>query len=577
MFNFLSKLNAHKKVEQKIHRIQQKGVNLSHSYVQRGQTTEFGASYGQKGSIKLDDFVADTTRFLSTDLYTIEHKQAIEKYRYISMLPECNDAIEEIVNEAIVMAENDDHSITIDFIGNTIPKEIKDRIVDEFAFVRDVLMDFKNQGHYYFRNWYIDGSIFFEKVLDEDNLRDGILKLNMLDPRFTTYYTVYTDENEVAGTTKQLVGEFFIVKQQKFANRYYRSEGMYSYPSATSEVEGLLNLCVPKDLITYVDSGVYHPSREYPLSYLHKALKVANQLTMLEDSLLVYRITRAPERRVFYIEVGNLPTPAAEAHIQDVMRNYRQEKIYDVNSGSVKDRNAVFAMTEDFFLPRRNGASSTEVTTLAGGQNLDQVQDLDYFARKIWRSLSVPYSRRADKENAGVTYNSGKELSLEELKFYRFIIKLRKQFSRVFQDLLATQLILKRVITAEDIPNILPKIKFVFTNSNYFNDFLKFEVLNSKLDVLNAIDGYVGKYVSQYFVWKEIFGFSDEQIYQEVVRIEREKQGDFLGTGTLVKGSAVSGEEAPEGEEVPEGEEPAEPIDEPDLPEGSPEGGIEQG
>ena len=534
MFNFLSKVSSHKKIEDKIQQIKQKGLDLSHNYVVPGQSSEFGQYYDKKGAIKIDNFVADTTRFLSTDLYEVERRQAIEKYRYISMLPECDDAIEEIVNESIVMSENDDHAVRVDFTTSKYPKEIRDRIIDEFEYIRDNLLDFSNRGHYYFRNWYIDGSIYFEKVFDEDNLRLGIQKINMLDTRFVSYYAVFDGMETGFNTMKKQVDEFFVIRQPMFANRYYRTEGMYSYPSNSTQTDGMIQFKIPSELIAYVDSGLYHPSREYPLSYLHKALKVANQLTMLEDALLVYRITRAPERRVFYIEVGNLPTNTAEAHIQDVMRNYRQEKIYDVNTGTIKDRNAVFSMTEDFWLPRRNGTSSTEVTTLAGGQNLDQVADLEYFARKIWRALSVPYARRADKENSGVQYNSGRELSLEELKFYKYILKLRRQFSKIFRDLLATQLLVKRVVNSTDIDEVMSNIKFTYSNSNYFNEFLKLEVLDSKLNVVNSIDGFVGKYVSMQYVWKEVFNFSDEQIYQEVQRMKREKQGDFLGTGTVV-------------------------------------------
>jgi len=576
MFNFLNKLSSHRKAADKIQRIDQQGLNFKNTSAMKapGPSSEFGEYFGKKGTIKVDEFIADSTRYMSTDLYELERKQAIEKYRFISMLPECEDAIEEIVNESIVQSENEDNVVNLSFTNNDIPPEIREQIIDEFSFIRDELLDFRGQGHYIFRHFYVDGTIFFEKVFDVDNIRDGIQKLNMLDSRFVSAFTVFADEKEEVGNPneiRRLTDEFFVVRKPKFSNRYYRSEGMYSFPSGTTDSETFEELKIPKELITYVDSGLYHPSREYPLSYLHKALKVANQLTLLEDALLIYRITRAPERRVFYIEVGNLPPNAAESHIQELMRDYRQEKVYDVNSGTIKDKNAVLAMTEDFWLPRRNGTASTEVTTLAGGQNLDQVADLEYFARKIWRALSVPYARRADKENSGVSYNSGRELSLEELKFYKFIIKLRRQFSKVFEDLLATQLITKRIVSSHEINDVMSKIRYVYSNDNYFSEFLRLEVMSAKLDVVNAIDSYEGKYVSKGYIWREVFNFSDEQIAVEVERMNQEEQGNFMGVGSIIPGDGENASTTPPEEDV-ESEDAPDSPDSPDSP-----GDIEQG
>ena len=563
MFQFLTKLSSHKKVEDKVQRIVDKGITKefdAEGNIKKPYTTEFGEFYEKNGAIRIDGFFNEATNYLTSNIYDLEHKQSLNKYRYMSTLPEVDAAIEEIVNEAIVMDENDEDIINIDFKDNEISDNLKDAITEEFAFVRDILLDFKNNGSRLFRQWYVDGVLYMEKVFNEENVREGIIKLNVLDAYYITYYMVLNNinikSNYNAGSIdyfmkREVEEEFFLVKKPNFNSTYYQSSGFYSM-----QRQGVLNdvvnqMKVPVDLICYVDSGIYHPQKYYPYSYLHKALKVSNQLTLLEDALLIYRITRAPERRIFYIEVGTMPPNKAEEYIRKLMRQYRQDKTYDVGTGQISEKGMFMAMTEDFWLPRRQGQSSTEVSTLQGGQNLSEIEDLRYFANKIWTSLNVPYTRRADKENNGVGFNSGRELTIEELKFYKFILKIRRQFSRLFDNLLGTQLVLKRIVNSEEVDVILSKIKYVYNNDNYFSRFLKFDVINSQLEIINSMDAHVGKYFSRQGILKDVLELTDEEvkILNQQITEEKELMADMGAEGGEEGG--MGGGEPGAGEGIP--------------------------
>jgi len=424
MFNFLNKLKSHKSVEDKYDRILQKGF-AKEDVPDDKYTTEFGEYYDKNGSIRIDGFMNEATNYMTSNIYDMEHKQAIEKYRYMSTLPE-------------------------------------------------------------------------------------------------------------------IVDEFFVVKKPNYSSHYYNTNSvMFNIPKSSTASDAFTSKKVPMELITYVDSGLYHPNKTYPYSNLHKALKVSNQLTLLEDALLIYRITRAPERRIFFIEVGNMPPDKSEEYIRKLMRQYRQEKVYDVNTGTINEKGAFMAMTEDFWLPRRNGQSTTEVSTLQAGQNLSEVEDLNYFANKIWRALKVPYTRRADKENNGVQFNSGRELTIEELKFFKFILKLRREFSRIFDDLLTTQLIVKRIINADEIDAVMSKIKYMFHNDNFFSQFLKLDILSQRLDVLNNMDNFVGKYFPIDYIYREIFELSDPDILALKRKLEEEKESGELDDDSDDSGSSM--------------------------------------
>ena len=556
MFNFLTKLKSHKTAEDKIQRIVDKGQTKEldkEGNVKKQYTTEFGEFYEKNGAIRIDGFFNEATNYLTSNIYDLEHKQSINKYRYMSTLPEVDAAIEEIVNEAIVLDDKDEDIVKIDFKDDEVSENLKEIINQEFEYIRDILLDFRVNGSRLFRQWYVDGVLYMEKVFNEENIREGIEKLNILDAYYVTYYMVLNNinikSNYNAGSIdyfmkREVEEEFFLIKKPNFNSTYYQSSGFYSM-----QRQGVLNdvinqMKVPVELVCYVDSGIYHPQKYYPYSYLHKALKVSNQLTLLEDALLIYRITRAPERRIFYIEVGAMPPNKAEEYMRKLMRQYRQDKTYDVQSGTMSEKGMFMAMTEDFWLPRRQGQSSTEVTTLPGGQNLSEIEDLKYFANKIWTSLNVPYTRRADKtDNGGTSFNSGRELTIEELKFYKYILKIRKQFSKLFDDLLGTQLVLKRIVNSEEVDVVLSKVKYIFNNDNYFSRFLRFDVINSQLEIINSMDAHVGKYFSRQGILKDVLEKTDDEIKQLNQEITSEKE----------MMAEMSGEEGGEGGEAPGG------------------------
>lgn len=558
VFSFMNKMKSHARVENKYERIINKGFSKNNN-VDKKYTTEFGEYYAKDGSIRIDGFMNEATNYLTSNIYELEHKNAIEKYRYMSTLPEVDEAIDEIIGESIITNEVDDEIIKIAFKDDMLSDELKGVIMDEFEFIRDILLDFKNNGQKLFRQWYIDGCLYIEKVFDPLNVRDGILKTNTLDAMYVTYYTVI-DESPLSSNVgvdnptdlygkEEVVDEFFIVKKPDLSSNYYNNNNMmFNVPKSNGLGDIMQTKKVPVELITYVDSGIYHPQKYYPYSYLHKALKVSNQLTLLEDALLIYRITRAPERRIFYIEVGNMQPNMAEDYIQKLMRQYRQDKVYDVSTGQINEKGKFLAMTEDFWLPRRNGQATTEVSTLQGGQNLSEVEDLTYFANKIWVALKVPYTRRANKENNGVQFNSGKELTIEELKFYRLIIKIRREFSRIFDDLLMTQLIAKRIVNSEEIEEVISKIKYIYITDNFFTQMLKLDIMDQRLNILNNIDNFVGKYFSMEYVWKEVFEMTKEEMDAMVEKINTESDdgmydegGDDMGGGPGGMGGGPGG------------------------------------
>jgi len=546
-FNFMKKLKSHKTVEDKFERIVKKGMIDPNKPSNQDYTTEFGEYYAKDGSIRIDTFMNEATNYITSNMFEMEHKQAVEKYRYMATLPEVDDAIEEVINEAIVNDEVEDEIVRAAFKDDEIGDELKDVIVEEFRYIRDILLDFKNQGQKLFRNWYIDGCLYIEKVFNPENVRQGIIKANVLDSAYVTYFTVLSnadDKNNISynayNMKDKIVDEFFIVRKPIFSSNYYNTNTMmFNIPKSGAVADQFHTKKVPAPLITYIDSGLYHPNKYYPYSHLHKALKVSNQLTLLEDALLIYRITRAPERRIFFIEVGNMPPQKAEEYIRRLMRQYRQEKVYDVNTGQINEKGAFMAMTEDFWLPRKNGQSTTEVTTLQGGQNLSEVEDLNYFANKIWRALKVPYTRRADKENNGVQFNTGRELTIEEFKFFKFILKLRREFSRLFDDLLSTQLVAKRYVNSEDIDTVMSKVKYIYHNDNFFSSFMKLDILSTRLDVLNSIDPFVGKYFPKEYVWTDIFELTEEEI-----KVLKEKMKEEQESGDL---PPAEGQEPPMG------------------------------
>ena len=419
----------------------------------------------------------------------------VVKYREMAMHPEVDSAIEDIVHEAIV-ADQNDTPVEINLDNLEVSDSVKGMIRKEFDYIKN-LFGFDTKAHEMFRRWYIDGRLYYHKVIDLNKPQDGILELRYIDPnKIKKVRQINKDPKNVDEFMKYDFGkteEYFI----------YNSKGLNN-TAANSGIK------IAKDAITYVTSGIMDTNRNIVLSYLHKAIKVLNQLRMIEDSLVIYRISRAPERRIFYIDVGNLPKVKAEQYLREVMGRYRNKLVYDANTGEIRDDRKYMSMLEDFWLPRREGGRGTEITTLPGGQNLGELTDVQYFQTKLYKSLNVP----AGRLDSTTSFNIGRtsEITRDELKFTKFVGKLRKKFSELFQDTLKTQLILKGVITPEDWEGMKEHIQYDYLYDNHFTELKNLEMMNEKLQILAQMDPFVGKYFSTDYIRKEILGQTEKQM-----------------------------------------------------------------
>ena len=416
----------------------------------------------------------------------------VVKYRMMAMHPEVDSAIEDIIQEAIVTDQNDS-PVQIDLANLDVSDSVKEMIRTEFDYIKN-LIGFDTKAHEMFRRWYIDGRLYYHKVIDLKRPQDGILELRYVDPQKIKKVRQINKIPKTADQFQSLdygkVDEYFI----------YNPKGLRN-TSANSGIK------IAKDAITYVTSGILDTNKNIVLSYLHKAIKVLNQLMMIEDSLVIYRISRAPERRIFYIDVGNLPKVKAEQYLREVMSRYRNKLVYDANTGEIRDDRKYMSMLEDFWLPRREGGRGTEITTLPGGQNLGELTDIQYFQTKLYKALNVP----AGRLESGQAFNIGRssEIMRDELKFTKFVGKLRKKFSEMFQDILKTQLILKGVITPEDWDDMKEHIQYDYLYDNHFTELKNIEMLNEKINVITAMEPFMGRYFSTEYVRTNILGQSE--------------------------------------------------------------------
>ena len=416
----------------------------------------------------------------------------VVKYRMMAMHPEVDSAIEDIIQEAIVTDQNDS-PVQIDLANLDVSDSVKDMIRTEFDYIKN-LIGFDTKAHEMFRRWYIDGRLYYHKVIDLQRPQDGILELRYVDPQKIKKVRQINKIPKTADQFQSLdygkVDEYFI----------YNPKGLRN-TSANSGIK------IAKDAITYVTSGILDTNKNIVLSYLHKAIKVLNQLMMIEDSLVIYRISRAPERRIFYIDVGNLPKVKAEQYLREVMSRYRNKLVYDANTGEIRDDRKYMSMLEDFWLPRREGGRGTEITTLPGGQNLGELTDIQYFQTKLYKALNVP----AGRLESGQAFNIGRssEIMRDELKFTKFVGKLRKKFSEMFQDILKTQLILKGVITPEDWDEMKEHIQYDYLYDNHFTELKNIEMLNEKINLITAMEPFMGRYFSTEYVRTQILGQSE--------------------------------------------------------------------
>ena len=437
--------------------------------------------------------------------------ELVTRYRDMAGHPEVEGAIDDIINEAI----NSEVERIVEIVLDELPvtDRIKKMIEAEFETIFDML-DFNHQGYDIFKRWYVDGRLYYQAVIDKDNPRAGIQEMRYIDPRKIKKIKevrkkkVESKENALTSVT-EVANEFYMYSEKGFTG-----------PSATSNQTA--GIRIAKDSIVYVTSGLTDSKSSLVLSYLHKAIKPLNQLKSIEDASVIYRLSRAPERRIFYIDVGNLPKMKAEQYLKDMMTRHKNKLVYDMHTGEIRDDRKFMTMLEDFWLPRREGGRGTEITTLPGGQNLGEIEDIKYFQDKLFRSLNVPISRMQPDQ----AFNLGRssEISRDEVKFAKFIDRLRVRFSSLFTKTLEKQLLLKGIITSEDWKILSTKFKYLYARDNFFSELKDIEVQKERMNVLDQIVPYVGTYYSKEWVKRHVLKQSDDQIEEMAAEIEADPE-----------------------------------------------------
>ncbi len=479
----------------------------------------------------------------------------LRRYREMSLHPEVDSAIEDIVNEAIV-SDSDDSPVKIELSNLNASDGIKKKIREEFKTILD-LLDFDKKCHEIYRNWYIDGRLYYHKVIDLKKPQEGIQELRYIDAMKMRYVrkTKKDKSNPNVLVRKNTEDPMDYVFPE--VEEYFMYTPKLQYPNqAAGGMNDAKGVKIAKDAIAYCTSGLVDRNKGSTLSYLHKAIKSLNQLRMIEDSLVIYRLSRAPERRIFYIDVGNLPKQKAEQYLRDVMSRYRNKLVYDAGTGEIRDDKKFMSMLEDFWLPRREGGRGTEISTLPGGQNLGEITDIDYFKKKLYQSLNVPPSRMDG--DSGFNLGRSSEILRDELKFTKFVGRLRKRFSNMFNDMLKTQLILKNIVTPEDWELMSEHIQYDFLYDNHFSELKETELMTERLNMVATAEPYVGKYFSQDYLRRKILRQTDEEIVEQDKLIEKEiKAGVIPDPATIDPQTGMPF--------APEGGDLGQPVMEPDM------------
>jgi len=453
-------------------------------------------------------FTSGTT--LNYDSSFQNEKDLIKKYRNMAFQPEVDEAINDIVVDSIVGDERED-TVKVDLQRTAWSKSVQKKVAEEFSNVLDVL-EFRSKGFEIFKSWYIDGRIFYQKVPNK-NRSKGLHSVKRLDS------LNIKKVKEIIKKTDEKTGVQYITDVKEYY--VYTKQSNY-HPGYTSSNTNLTtNIKIPMENIAYAHSGLFDSEKEQVLSHLHKAMKTLNQLLMLEDSVVIYRISRAPERRVFYIDVGNLPRTKAEQYLQDIMRRFRNKLVYDSSTGEVRDDRKFTTMTEDYWLPRREGKSGTEISTLPAGQNLGEMEDVEYFKKKLYKALNIPTSR-LEQDTA---FNMGRagEITRDEVKFAKFIDRLRRRFSDIFYDLLSTQLVMKGIMSKEEWEENKDRIEFVYSNNSYFSELKTMELLRERFNLATEAESYIGEYLSRRWMYNNVFKFSDAEIAAMKKEIDKEQ------------------------------------------------------
>jgi hypothetical protein len=441
----------------------------------------------------------------------MDENALVRQYRSMSLYPEVDMAIEDIVTQAITY-DKTNTSIRLDLSNTDLSDNIKNKVSDEFENILKML-DFKNRGYDIFRRWYVDGRIYFQNIIDVEHPEKGIQELRAIDPiKIRKVRKVQKELKRVNNTTVPIVKkveEYFV----------YTDFEMSSVATSTTSNVGVK---IQTDAITYAHSGLVDQTSKRIVGFLHKAIRPLNMLRQTEDAMVVYRIARAPERRVFYIDVGNLPKQKAEEYIKNLMTRYRNKLTYDSSTGDIKDQKNHMSMLEDYWLPRREGGKGTEIQTLPGGQNLGQMEDVEYLLRKVYRALNVPLTRM--EVQTGFNLGRSSEITRDEVKFYKFIERLQNKFSNMFIDILKKQCILRGIMTLDDWKRIYQDINIIYSKDSYFTELKENEILNERVNMLNVLGNYNGVFFSTNYIRKNILKQTDDEIAKMDVEIEQDRQ-----------------------------------------------------
>ena len=463
--------------------------------------------------------------YVDTDATARNEFELIRRYRDMSLHPEVDSAVDEIVNEFVVSDANDS-CVEVDLNNLEVGAGVKKKIRDEFDKIKQML-NFDNRSHEIIRSWYIDGKLYYHKVIDLDNPKKGILELRYIDPLKIrkVRQKLGKDTSQDPRINRAIKGTALEYEWGNYIDYFLYNPKGYLRGGALGPVGDMSNsqgIKIASDAIAFCSSGLQDLNKRMHLSFLHKGIKSLNQLRMIEDALVIYRLSRAPERRIFYIDVGNLPKVKAEQYLRDVMSRYRNKLVYDASTGEIRDDKKHMSMLEDFWLPRREGGRGTEITTLPGGQNLGELKDVEYFKKKLYNSLNLPPSRLTD-DNKGFNLGKTTEVLRDELKFTKFIGRLRKRFGELFHDILKTQLILKGVIAPEDWDDMEEHIQYDFLFDNHFNELKEQEMMLQRMNLVVQMDPFLGKYFSVDYIRRQVL----QQTEKEIKEMDKQIAGDI--------------------------------------------------
>ncbi len=444
--------------------------------------------------------------------------ELISRYREMSLHPECSEAVNEIVTEAITQDTEDGDIVDINLDKLEVPDNIKKTILKEFKNIKR-LLNFQELAEELFRRWYVDGRIFYHAIIDKDKPKDGLKELRFIDPRkIRKVREIQKDRDPATGAEIiKSTSEYYIFNERGLTAQ--------SYTAGVNQ-----GVRIAPDSIINVNSGLLDAKSTMVISWLHKAIKALNQLRMIEDAIVIYRLSRAPERRIFYIDVGNLPKLKAEQYLRDIMVKYRNKLVYDASTGEIRDERKHLSMLEDFWLPRREGGKGTEITTLPAGQNLGQLEDVEYFQKKLYKSLNVPIGRLDSQQSGGGIQGLGRlaEITRDEVKFFKFVNRLRARFGQLFNGALRLQLTLKGVCTLEEWEEFKQRISYTWVSDSNFTELRDMELMNERLNLLARVDPYIGKYFSLEWTEKHVLQRSDEEIKEMREKIQEELDAGLI-------------------------------------------------